>query len=302
MYHRERIPVTAFLFSDLVIFANQFDSEVSLSVLAKYELCAPALARSPLDMFEYRYNKTTANAVCAQNAFERFYLEFEEPAEAQTWYRMLSQSLDRIVQQSISATCEVCFGPLEPAYCCHCIKCDRICCANCCGYINSQDRKTSSKNMACLSCVEYNNSILNQNTVIKELVESTNSKSMRDFIQPVFVCNMDRKTQVSLPEGWEACMLKDSRVYYFNRKEWLSSWSLPKEEFVNDRPYGWQKYYDENSRGFYYNVKTKRVSYSRPLGQVVVAMDCPGCGYVISKDDIKGGYCPCCNTSLKGAF
>lgn len=302
VYHHKHIPVTAFLFSDLLIFTNQFENDVDLNVIAKYELCAPAVSLSPVDMFEYAYKPVTPTAVTASNVFERFFLEFDKPETARGWYDALSTSLEGVLKRTIGTTCEVCFGPLKPAFCCHCIKCDRICCEHCCGYINTQDRMTASKNMACLSCVAYNNKILSQNTIIRELIQSTNSANRRDFIQPSFVCNLNRKTQVSLPEGWEACILGDSRVYYFNREKWLSSWSLPKEDFANDAPYGWQKYYDEKEHGFYYNTKTKEAAYSRPEKQVVVSMDCPGCGYVITKVDMKRGHCPCCNTCLKGAF
>ena len=218
VYHHKHIPVTAFLFSDLLIFTNQFENDVDLNVIAKYELCAPAVSLSPVDMFEYAYKPVTPTAVTASNVFERFFLEFDKPETARGWYDALSTSLEGVLKRTIGTTCEVCFGPLKPAFCCHCIKCDRICCEHCCGYINTQDRMTASKNMACLSCVTYNNKILSQNTIIRELIQSTNSANRRDFIQPSFVCNLNRKTQVSLPEGWEACILGDSRVYYFNRE------------------------------------------------------------------------------------
>ena len=82
VYHHKHIPVTAFLFSDLLIFTNQFENDVDLNVIAKYELCAPAVSLSPLDMFEYAYKPVTPTAVTASNVFERFFLEFDKPETA----------------------------------------------------------------------------------------------------------------------------------------------------------------------------------------------------------------------------
>lgn len=253
-------------------------------------------------MYNYYYNKALPNSVEAQNVFERFFLEFENEELAEEWHKLLTSSLESVLQRSIGCKCEICYGPLKPAYCCHCIKCDRICCDNCCSYINSHDRKTSSKNMACLSCVEYNNTILMNNTNVQELKRSRNSINREGFVQPTFVLNMERKAKLKLAAGWEACMLNDSRVYYFNRDKWLSSWSLPKEEFTNDSPYGWQKYYDDKGNGFYYNAKTKDVRFSMPKEHVDPISDCPGCSYMVTNKDMQQGYCPCCNTSLNRAF
>ena len=41
----KEVEVTAFLFSDLLILANRFDSELNLRVFFKTELCAPGAAR-----------------------------------------------------------------------------------------------------------------------------------------------------------------------------------------------------------------------------------------------------------------
>ena len=97
-------------------------------------------------------------------------------------------------------------------------------------------------------------------------------------------------------------MLNDSRVYYFNREKWISSWSLPKDDFSNDSPYGWQKYYDERGNGFYYNVKTKGVLYSLPSDHIQPVSDCPACGYAVTDKHVEKGYCPGCNTCLHRAF
>ena len=250
-------------------------------------------------MFNYKYNEITPRVVEAENAFERFFLEFESVEQAQDWYTQMSETLKAVLGRTIGSKCEVCFGPLQPAYCCHCIKCDRICCAECCGYINSHDRKTSSKNMACLSCLEYNENILNKNTDVKALIDSRNSCNRENYIQPVFVCNLAKKQELKLPEGWEACITHDSRVYYLNRSLWLSSWSLPKETFVNDAPYGWQKYYGEKDAGFYYQSKGHCVKFDRPLDPMKATVGCPDCDYAPTKNDIVKGVCPCCNTSLK---
>ena len=253
-------------------------------------------------MYTYDYNSKIPQSIRAQNAFEMFSLDFDTPALASEWHELLKSSLQSVLQRSIGSTCQICYGPLKPAFCCHCIKCDKICCENCCSYINSYDRKTSTKNMVCLSCVEYNNTILMNNTNVKELQHSHNSINTKDFIQPTFVLNMERKAKLKLPEGWKSCMLDDSRVYYFNCEKWLSSWAIPKDEYSNDSPFGWQKYYDEKGNGFSYNVKTKDVRFDMPKERIDPLGDCPACSYVITNKDLKQGYCPCCNTSLNRAF
>lgn len=253
-------------------------------------------------MYNYYYSKALPKIVEAQNVFERHIFEFETPEIAQEWHERMISALNTVLQRNIGSKCEICFGPLKPAYCCHCIKCDRICCDTCCAYINSHDRKTSSKNMACLSCVEYNNTILMNNTSVQELKCSHNSINREEFVQPTFVLNMERKAKLNLPQGWEACMLSDSRVYYFNREKWISSWCLPKEEFTNDSPYGWQKYYDDKGNGFYYNAKTQDTRFGIPKERVDLMSDCPSCSYVVTNKDLEQGYCPCCNTCLHRAF
>lgn len=237
-----------------------------------------------------------------QNAFEQFSLTFGTPEIAHNWYSLLTEKLSVLLERALGSRCEVCFGRLRPAYCCHCVKCDRICCENCCAYINSHDRKTASKNMVCLSCLSYNNEVLKDNTDVDVLIKSRNSGNQRDFIQPLFVCNMETKSQLNLLEGWEACMLSDSRVYYFNRNMWLSSWCVPKEGFRNDTPYGWQKYYGEKGSPFYYNVKTKKVSETLPYVDEVVMAGCPACSYELSQNDMESGKCPSCNTCVKEKY
>ena len=140
------------------------------------------------------------------------------------------------------------------------------------------------------------------NADVQLLKDSRNSKNNEDFIQPTFVLNMERKAKLMLPAGWEACMLNDSRVYYFNREKWVSSWSLPKEEFVNDAPYGWQKYYDDNGKGFYYHAQTQAVTYDLPTERITVVLECPNCNYVITEKNYDDKHCPCCNSSLTKAF
>lgn len=250
-------------------------------------------------MLNYRYREATPTCVEAENAFERFYLTFSSAEEAKTWHVTLTTALDSVLKRTIGSKCEICFGPLRPAYCCHCIKCGRVCCEECCGYINSHDRKTASKNMACLSCLQYNDLVLGRNPDVQRLVDSRNSGDGERFVQPVFVCNMETQQELNLPEGWKACMLADSRVYYFNVKKWLSSWSLPKEEFENDSPYGWQKYYGDKEAGFYYRAKDHTTQFDRPLIPVETALGCPCCEYIPSQTDVERGFCPCCNTSLK---
>ena len=163
--------------------------------------------------------------------------------------------------------------------------------------LNKQLR--SLENMFCLSCLSYNATVLDQNTEISVLTDSRNSNNSKDFLQPVFVCDMATKGKQSLLDGWEACMLNDSRVYYFNREKWLSSWCIPKEDFDADAPYGWQKYYDNRGIPFYYNAKTKQTSEDRPLMRVERARGCPACGYELSLEDIRAGICPGCNTNIR---
>lgn len=245
-------------------------------------------------MFNYKHNTNTPSTVEAENVFERLFLDFGSEERAVEWHASLTKSLSSVLERTLGSKCEVCFGRLQPAYCCHCMKCDRICCANCCGYINSQDRKTSSKNMACLSCLAFNEDVLHKNTDVKRLLEATNGNKT-EFYQPVFV----RRQQVTnLPAGWEACMLEDSRVYFFNRALWLSSWSLPQEDWENDSPYGWQKYFNEKKMAFYYRSKDKCVQFDRPLKEEDMSVDCPGCDYHLTKSQVKEGHCPCCNTCL----
>lgn len=43
---REKKRVTCFLFSDLLIITNEYDSELNLTVLAKYELCRNLISYS----------------------------------------------------------------------------------------------------------------------------------------------------------------------------------------------------------------------------------------------------------------
>lgn len=250
-------------------------------------------------MLNYFYREQTPTSVEAQNAFERFYLTFSSVEEAKTWHGTLTSALDSVLKRTIGSKCEICFGPLRPAYCCHCIKCDRVCCEECCEYINSHDRKTSSKNMVCPSCLQYNDRVLGRNPDVQRLLDSRNSADGERFVQPVFVCNMETQQELELPEGWKACMLADSRVYYVNVKKWLSSWSLPKQEFENDAPYGWQKYFGEKDAGFYYRAKDHTTRFDRPLVPVSSALGCPCCEYIPSQSDVERDFCPCCNTSLK---
>ena len=296
---KTNVEVTAFLFSDLLILTNRFDSELNLRVFFKTELCAVCSLSSSLVMYNYHYNPVEGREVIAQNAFESFRLLFETEELAQNWAQMLDTQLRSLIDRSVGAKCEICFGPLRPAYCCHCMKCDRICCQNCCDHINSEDRNTASKNMFCLSCLSYNAVVLNNNTRINVLTEARNSNNSKDFLQPVFVCDMATKAKQSLIDGWEACMLNDSRVYYFNREKWLSSWCIPTNDFDSDAPYGWQKYYDKRGVPFYYNTKTKQTSEDKPLAPVERSRGCPACGYDLSASDIQLGICPGCNTNVK---
>ena len=250
-------------------------------------------------MYNYRYNAMEGCEVIAENAYETFRLVFDSEEQAQSWEQRLNKQLRSLVTRSGGSRCEICFGPLRPAYCCHCKKCDRICCEHCCDHINNTERNAGSKNMFCLSCLSYNATVLDQNTEISVLTDSRNSNNSKDFLQPVFVCDMATKGKQSLLDGWEACMLNDSRVYYFNREKWLSSWCIPKEDFDADAPYGWQKYYDKRGMPFYYNAKTKQTSEDRPLMRVERARGCPACGYELSLEDIRAGICPGCNTNVR---
>ena len=245
-------------------------------------------------MFNYNLNTASPITVEAENVFERLFLEFNSAEIAQEWHTELTTALKSVLERTLGSKCEICFGRLQPAYCCHCMKCDRICCADCCGYINSQDRKTSSKNMACLSCLSFNEKIMNNNTDVKKLIEKTNN-NQTEFLQPAFVRH---QVATRLPAGWEACMLADSRVYFFNRALWLSSWSLPQEDWENDAPYGWQKYFNEKKMPFYYRTTDQSVQFDRPLKEKELTIGCPGCDYFPTKEQIKEGHCPCCNSSL----
>lgn len=43
---REKKKVTCFLFSDLLIITNEYDNELNLTVLAKFELCMNSISYS----------------------------------------------------------------------------------------------------------------------------------------------------------------------------------------------------------------------------------------------------------------
>lgn len=211
------------------------------------------------------------------------------PQDASDLLRILKQSEASNLQE-----CAICHCGLKPAKCFKCEFCGLLVCELCQGAssqaaataVSSADGQPADAEMAkpkllCRACYPSLGS----------------KKPAPPSIHPVFpqIVKDPYDPDSSLPAGWGMAMLPDGRRYFFNPLLWLSSWSIPKDEWCNDCPVGYAKYFDRDGKAFVFDAKlgkpVERVE-KREFGQ-----KCPCCKYDCS--DVKEMVCPACNSVIR---
>lgn len=286
-----------FLFNDLLVITNNYVKEKQIQVLQVFKtiLCNICVDDKTIRLFATNF--TVSLTLKDEEETYEFSSIFKRSGETST------------------TLCDMCHDHIQPGRCCICSNCNLLICDQCgatyaelarrfgdevCSDDEDIQKEEGVNSYAsrdngvvlCRSCYSYIRYVASPADSIQKVIERKSR-----FIRPSFprVLNDPYDPLSKLPAGWGSALTEDGKCYFFNPLLWLSSWSLPKENWENDCPIGYAKYYDRNGIPFYYDAKTKKVVSK--LGTRECTKSCSCCGYLI--DRCCSIACPCCNSIVR---